>query len=140
MSNLFSVGRGPQIYKNWTSNKKWQEHSFVSDNASEAIAKNRCARLDESDSIQKRKRLETTYEKCALLLQNSFNVTYVVLLLHAHKCRPPVGVGEQSNLIMVKKFRTRTPPARCFLATNILFRIHWFYSLAVVSTLDRFTT
>ena len=40
MSNIFGVGRGPQIYKNWTSNggnnwgwcyKKWQECSFVSD-------------------------------------------------------------------------------------------------------------
>ena len=41
--------------------KKWQEHSFVSDNTCEAIAENRSAQLDKSDSIQKRKRLETTY-------------------------------------------------------------------------------
>ena len=48
MSNLFRVWRGPQIYQNWTIGggdnwgwccKKWQEHSFVSDNVCEAIAK-----------------------------------------------------------------------------------------------------
>ena len=90
MSNLFSVGRGPQICKNWTSNGGdncgWQEHSFVIDNAREAITENRSARLDESDSIKKRKQLETTYEKCALLLRNMFNVTYAVYLLLAHGC------------------------------------------------------
>ena len=53
---------------------------------------NRSARLDESDSIQKRKRLETKYEKCARLLRGSFNVTYAVLLLRAHKYQPPGGV------------------------------------------------
>ena len=48
MSNQFDVGRGIQICKNWTSNgggnwgvgvalQNWQEHSFVSDNAREAI-------------------------------------------------------------------------------------------------------
>ena len=94
VSNLFSDGRGPQIYKNWTSNggdnwggcyKKWQEHSFVIDNASEAITANRSSRLDKSDLIQKIKRLENTYKKCARLLGNALNVSYSVFLLHAHK-------------------------------------------------------
>ena len=66
VSNLFGDGRGAQIYKNWLINggdnwgwccKKWQEHSFVSDNASEAIKK-KSSWLDELDLIQKRKRLE----------------------------------------------------------------------------------
>ena len=48
---------------------------FFSDNAREAIAENQFARLEKSDSIQKRKRLENTYENCAQLLQNAFNVT-----------------------------------------------------------------
>ena len=69
MSNQFNVGRGPQTFKNYTRNggenlgrccKKWQEHLFVSDTAREAIAENRSAQLDESDSIQKRKVLGTT--------------------------------------------------------------------------------
>ena len=55
----------------------------------EAIAENRSAQLDESDSIKKMKRLETMYEKCARLLRSSMNVTYAVLLLRAHKFRPP---------------------------------------------------
>ena len=59
--------------------------------APEAITENRSARLDESDSIQKRKRLENTNEKCAQLLGNAFNATYAVYLLRAHKCRPPLG-------------------------------------------------
>ena len=37
---------------------------FFSDNARETIAENWSARLDKSDSIQKIKQLETTYEKC----------------------------------------------------------------------------
>ena len=65
--------------------QKWQEHTFVSDNACEAITESWFARLDKSDSIQKRKQLETMYKKCARLLRNLFNVTYAVLLLHAHK-------------------------------------------------------
>ena len=44
--------------------KKWQEHSFVSGNARGDIEENWSARLDESDSTQKRKRLENTYKKC----------------------------------------------------------------------------
>ena len=72
--------------------QKCQEHSFVSDNACDTIAENWSARLDKSDSIQKRKQLENTYEKCARLLWNAFNVTYAVYLLHAHKCGPPGGV------------------------------------------------
>ena len=101
VSNIFGVGRGPQIYKTWTSNdgdnwgwccKKWQEHSFVSDNAREAIAENQSARLDELDSIQKRKQLENMYEKCVWLLGDTFNATYAVYLLRAHKCRSPGGV------------------------------------------------
>ena len=47
------------------------------DNAREAIAENRSAQLDESDSIKKRKGyLETTYEKYSRLMRNSFNVSY----------------------------------------------------------------
>ena len=72
--------------------QKWQEHLFVSDNARETIAKNRSAQLEKSELIQKRKWLEITYKKCERLLRNSFNVTYAVLLLHTHKCRPPGGV------------------------------------------------
>ena len=82
VSNIFGVGSGPQIYTNGNSNggekqgrcyKNWQEHSFVSDDVCEAITENWSAQLDESDSITKRKRLETTYEKCAQLLGNEFN-------------------------------------------------------------------
>ena len=62
------------------------------DNALEAIAENRSARLDESDSTQKRKRLENTYEKYARLLGNAFNATYAVYLLRAQKYQPPGGV------------------------------------------------
>ena len=65
---------------------KCQEHSFVSGNAREAIAENWYVRLDELDSIQKRKRLKNTYEKCAQLLRDAFNVTYAIYLLRAHKC------------------------------------------------------
>ena len=65
--------------------KKWQEHSFVSDNALEAIAENWSTRLDESDSIQKRKQVENTYKNCAQLLRNAFIVTYAVYLLRAYK-------------------------------------------------------
>ena len=36
--------------------KKWQEHSFVIDNAHEAIVENRFAHHDESESIFKMKR------------------------------------------------------------------------------------
>ena len=64
--------------------KKWQEHSFDSDNAREAIIENWSARLDESDSIQQRKQLENTYEKCVLLLWNTINVIYAVYLLQVH--------------------------------------------------------
>ena len=104
VSNLFGDGRGPQIYKKWTSNggdnwewccKKWQEHSFVSDNACETIIANWSAQHNESESIQKRKRLENTYEKCAGLLGNAFNVIYAVDLLRAQKCWPSEGVGGQ---------------------------------------------
>ena len=89
VSNCLSVGRGPKVCKNWTSNrgdhwgrccKKWQEKSFVSDNVCEAIAENWYAQLDNSGSTQKMKRLETTYEKYAQLLRNSFNVTYAYLI------------------------------------------------------------
>ena len=55
--------------------KKWQEHSFVSDNAHEDITENLSAQLEELDSIQKSKHLETTYEKCARLLRNALNAT-----------------------------------------------------------------
>ena len=69
-----------------------QEHSFHSDNAREAITKNWSGWLEELDSIQKKKRLEKTYIKCTQLLQDLFNVTHPVLLLHAHKCWLPGGV------------------------------------------------
>ena len=51
--------------------KKWQEHSFVSDNAHEDISKTQSAELYESESIQKSKRLETTYDNCARLLHTT---------------------------------------------------------------------
>ena len=63
MFNLFDVGRGPQIYQNWTINggenlegccKKWRENSFVNDNARETIAENWSDRIDESESIKKK--------------------------------------------------------------------------------------
>ena len=66
--------------------KSGKNTDFGSDNACEAIAENWSTQLDESGSIQKRKRLETPYEEWAQLLRNSFNVTYAVLLLCAHKC------------------------------------------------------
>ena len=72
--------------------QKVERALIFSDNAREAIAENWSARLDESESIQKRKRLEITYGKCAQLLRNLFNVTHTVLLLCTHKCRPPGGV------------------------------------------------
>ena len=43
--------------------KNWQEHSFVSGGACEAIAENWSTQLHELDSIHKRKRLEITYKK-----------------------------------------------------------------------------
>ena len=100
VSTIHGIGRGPQIYKNWTSNggdnwgwcfKKMQGHSFVSDDEREAILENWSAWLDKSKSIQKRKHLGTTYKKCAQLLQSLCNVAYAVLLLHTHKCRPSGG-------------------------------------------------
>ena len=72
--------------------KKVAKTLIFSDNVREAMAVNWSARLDKSDSIQKRKRLETTYEKCAQLLWNAFNVTHAVLLLRAHTFRSPGGV------------------------------------------------
>ena len=50
VSIIFSVGKGPQIYKNWTSNggdnlgdaEKCQKHSFVNDNAREVIRNPAC--------------------------------------------------------------------------------------------------
>ena len=58
--------------------KKWQEPSFVSDNAREAIAENWSAGLDESDFIFKKKMARKMYENCARLLHNSLNVTYAL--------------------------------------------------------------
>lgn len=69
--------------------KKWKEHSFVSDNARDSITENWSTRLNELEQIQKRKRIETTYKKCARVLLNSFNVTHAVLLLHSQKWQPP---------------------------------------------------
>ena len=37
--------------------KKWQEHSFVSDNAREDTSENRSDKIDQSESIKIRKRL-----------------------------------------------------------------------------------
>ena len=60
---MFGVGRGTQVDKNWTSNgdnnwgwfcKKWQEYSFVSDNAHKSIAENWSAQHDKSDLIFKK--------------------------------------------------------------------------------------
>ena len=101
VSNIFSVVR-------WAANiqkmdyrrgrqlglmlKNWQEHSRVSDNACQAIPENWSARLDKLGLIQKRKRLENTYERCVRLLVNFFNDTYVVYLLQAHNCRPSGGL------------------------------------------------
>ena len=44
------------------------------------------------EDMGKSKRLETTYKNCVRLLWNFFNVTYSILLIWAHKCRPPGGV------------------------------------------------
>ena len=101
VSNIFGSGRWPQIHKNCTSNrgdnwgwlfKRWQEHSFISDDTHEAVSENWSAQLDELESIIKMKWLDNTYENCAQLLQNAFNVTYAVYLLQAQKCQPPGGV------------------------------------------------
>ena len=48
------VTRGGGCYK------RWQGNSFVSDNSRESITENEFAQLDESDSIQKSKWIETT--------------------------------------------------------------------------------
>ena len=49
--NRFGAGRGPQLYKHWNVNggdnwgwcyKKWQEHSFVSDNEREVRRQSAC--------------------------------------------------------------------------------------------------
>ena len=58
--------------------KNWKEHSFVSDNARDVISENWSARLDESESIKKRKQIEATYRNGAQLLWNSYNVPYAV--------------------------------------------------------------
>ena len=62
-----------------------------SDNSGEAITENWSSRLDKLESIQKRKRQENTYKRCAQLMRNGFNITYAVLLLRAQKCQPPGG-------------------------------------------------
>ena len=49
--------------------KKCQEHSFVSDNACEAITENWSKKLDEPYSIRKRKWIEKTHKKYSGLLQ-----------------------------------------------------------------------
>ena len=76
MFNIFGVGRGAANLDNCTSNgadnwgwccKKWQEHTFVSDNACEAIVETWSAQIDKLDYIEKRKRLETMYEKYSRL-------------------------------------------------------------------------
>ena len=97
VSNLFGVGRGPQIYKNWTSYggdnwgwccKKWQEHSFVRDNTCEAISENRSDWLEYSDY--------TYYIKKFILKKKSKNLirerlelenTYVWELMHILKTK-----------------------------------------------------
>ena len=71
---------------------------FFSGNACEAIAENWSARLDKSESIQKRKRLENAYKKCTRLLWNAFNVTYAILSLYVHEFRPPGGVKNHRAL------------------------------------------
>ena len=60
--NIFGLESGPQIYRYWTRNggdnqwrccKKWQQNSFVTDNAREYIIENCSTRPDEPESIKK---------------------------------------------------------------------------------------
>ena len=73
----------------------------------EAIAENWSVRLDESDSLQKRKRLYITYEKCAGLLGNALNATYTVYPLLAHTCQPPGGVAGTDPSLTILGVTTR---------------------------------
>ena len=50
------------------------------DDACEAIIENWSAQLVDSDSIEKRKRLETIYKKYLRLPHNLFNVTYTHII------------------------------------------------------------
>ena len=81
-----------------------QEYSFVSDNVCEAITENWTARLEKLDSVLKRNYPETTYDKCVQLLWNSFDVTYAILLLYSHKCRPPVGVLKSLGFLSLSAY------------------------------------
>ena len=132
--------------------KKWQEKLFVSDNT--AITENWSSRLDESDSIQKTKRLEITYEKCARLLRNSFNVTCAILLIHAHKYQPPGGVwccafdqdsastyhysrtsSSQDRTCVPHLYFMRLPTSHfshnCDYSITVLVRDHWKHGASI---------
>ena len=69
---------------------------IFSDNAHEAIAENCSDQLKKPESIQRNKRLESTYEMCAQLRGNAFNVTYSIYVIRVHKCQPPWGVRLRS--------------------------------------------
>ena len=94
VSNIFSVGRGLQIYRNWTSNggdtlglccKSGKNTHLLVIMRVRLLQKICFPQLDKPDLIQKRKRLENPYKKCAQLLGNAFNVIYAVYLLRTHK-------------------------------------------------------
>ena len=99
---MLEVGRRRKIYKKWTSNggdnwgwcwKKWQEHSFVGDNAREDIAKNCLLDLMNQNQF-KNETARKMYKRCTILLQNSYNIKYAVLLLQVKKYRPLGGVSQ----------------------------------------------
>ena len=93
MSNIFAVGRGPKIYKNWTNNgvKIWGDAAKIGKNTNLLVIM--CVRLshkigllDLTNRTQFKKLNGYKYvQKCVRLLGNVFNVTYAVYVLHAHK-------------------------------------------------------
>ena len=66
------------------------------DNAREAITENRSARLDESDSIQKKEqRTQNICVYCGICI----TIRTYFLLLRAQKYRPPLGVWQYCELL-----------------------------------------
>ena len=84
MSNLFGVGRGPQIYKIGISmgvTIGGDAEIFCKNAHLLVIMRMRLLQkiglidLTNRTRLKKRKRIENTYENCAQLMRNLFNVT-----------------------------------------------------------------
>ena len=95
VSNIFGVGRGPQIYKiGLAIGVAIGGDAAKSDKKTHLLVLMR-VRLSQKIGLLDLTR-ENIYKKCAQLLQNTCNVTYTIYLLRAHKCRPHGGVSVPS--------------------------------------------